>query len=77
MAAAEKFLFSIIEGLWNPDDLFLPLAFDESLEKSVKKVCNDNELKSDDLRNLQIALVGLGAIIDVVNLMMGADKMGE
>merc|ERR1712013_877450 len=77
MAVAEKLLFSIIEGLCIPDDRLLPLAFDETLEKSVEKVCKDNELKSDDLRNLQIALVALGAITDVVNPVMGADKMGN
>ena len=77
MAAAEKLLFSIIEGLCIPNDRLLPLAFDETLENSVEKVCSDNDLKSDDLRNLQIALVGLGVITDVVNQVMGADKMGE
>ena len=77
MASAEKLLFNIIERLRIPDDRFLPLSFDETLEESVEKVCNDFELKSDDIANFKIALAGLGAITEVVNQVRGADKKGE
>ena len=47
------------------------------MEESVEKVCNEYKLKSDNMANLKIALAGLGAITEVVNQVMGADKKGE
>ena len=78
MAAAEKLFLNIIEKFSSVGDWFLIEEFPEgSLEKVVKDVCNEFDLKgNNDLTNLRIAIASLGAIVEAVNLVLKGDESG-
>ena len=80
MAAAEELLFKIIHNLDVCDTgaLLPPTKHtDEYLANVVKDVCYEVDLKMNDLTELRIALASLGAIVEVVNQVMGGEESGN
>ena len=63
MAAAEKMLLRLI-----PHYSLLRINL---CDEFLKERCEDLDLKHSDLLELRIAVAGLGAILEVVNLVMG------
>ena len=66
MASAEKILFDLDPQY---DDQLLPFCVSE---RRVKEVCDYRRFENSDLMNLKIAVAGFGALIEVANLVMGA-----
>ena len=71
MPSAEKILFDML-----PDyhDQLLPFSFGDQF---VKNFCENCDLMNCDLVNLRIAVAGLGAMIEVANLVMGAKDQSK
>jgi len=72
MSSAEKILFDML-----PDydyDQLLPFSFGDQF---VKDFCENCHLMNCDLINLRIAVAGLGAMIEVANLVVGAKDQSK
>ena len=68
MASAEKILFNLIPDY---DDQLLPFYVED---EHIKEFCENRCFENSDLINLKIAVAGFGAIIEVANLVMGAQE---
>ena len=71
MASAEKIVFDLIPDF---DDQLLPASFGDQL---IETFCTNHDLKTSDLSDLRIAVTSLGAMIEVANLVMGAQEQGK
>ena len=68
MAAAEKILFDLLPDYY---DQLLPFNVGD---QHIKNFCENSCLENKDLINLKMAVVGVGAMIEVANLVMGAQN---
>ena len=68
MASAEQILIDLIPDY---DHQFLPFSFGDQL---IVEFCTSYDLKMSDLPELRIVVASLGAIIEVANLVMGAEE---
>jgi hypothetical protein len=71
---AEKLMFDIIDSWAYDNDGFFPLSFDSKLEMLVQAYSVEGDMKMGDLTDIKIAVAGLGALIEVVNQVMGGEE---
>ena len=75
MAAAQKLLENIIHNL-GTDWLLSEESSAVTLDRVVRDICNDSDLKESDLTSLRVALASLGAITEVVNPVFSVGESG-